>query len=112
MRDRLIELIKASSPNTIEGLAEDLLAAGCILPPCKVGDVVYHLTSEEVFDVLNCAEIYEGKVVSMAKDEDGVWLYCRYDNGLNYWYSETDIGKLIFLTREEAERALAERREG
>ena len=124
MRDRLIELVetakcewkdKVLAKEKVEYLAEyiadHLLAAGIVVPPCKVGDTVYHLTSEEVLDVLNCAEIYEGKVFSMAKDEDGVWLYCRYDNGLNYWYAERDIGKSLFLTREEAEKALAERSE-
>lgn len=120
MRERLFELIVAEIPDDIpvdclpdvDAIVDRLLAAGVIVPPCKVGDTVYHLTGEEVFDVLNCAEIYDGKVFSVSKDEDGLWLYCKYDNGLNYWYAERDIGKLLFLTREEAEKALAERREG
>jgi hypothetical protein len=123
MRDRLVELLKGATfgvnahtlvdhlkEESIEAVADHLLAKGVIVPPRKVGDTVYHLTSEEVFGVLNCVEIYEGKVFSMAKDEDGLWLYCRYDNGLKYWYSETDIGKCLFLTREEAEAEMERRK--
>lgn len=130
MRDRLIELIKQADKKCRDTeqcvncvgfgkgkecshylIADHLLAAGCILPPCKAGDMAYHLTRIDTLDELNVAEIFEGKVSSFAI-EDKVWIFCRYDNGLNFWYTERDIGKTLFLTREEAERALAERREG
>lgn len=86
--------------------AEHLLANGVIVPPCKVGDTVYHLTSVDTHAELGVIEIFEGKVCSVSKDEKDLWLFCRYDNGLNYWYTEMEIGKTVFLTREEAEQAL------
>lgn len=92
-------------------IADHLLANGVIVPPCKAGDKAYHLTSVDTLDELNVAEIFEGKV-STVSIEDKVWIFCRYDNGLNFWYTEKDIGRNLFLTREEAEKALAERSEG
>jgi hypothetical protein len=125
MRDRLIELlrnapktdtvygnIKLPEPvQTLQTIADHLLAAGVIVPPCKAGDTAYHVTSIDTLDELNVAEIFEGKVSSFSI-EDEVWIFCRYDNRLNCWYTERDIGKTLFLTKEEAEKALAERREG
>lgn len=133
MRDRLIELLEAVYKNpkvrcprsdelTCEGckydlgnqcdisaiIADYLLANGVIVPPCKSGDRACHLTSIDTLDELNVEEIFEGKVSSISI-EDKVWIFCRYDNGLNFWYTESDIGKSLFLTREEAEAALAER---
>lgn len=108
MIDRLIKLIKASSPNTIEGLAEDLLAAGVIVPPCKVGDTVYVMESE-------FTGFWECEIINMFYD--GVqWLgrlspLRKYHTvGRGYWrWEECEFGKTIFLTKEEAEHALAER---
>jgi hypothetical protein len=114
-RERLIEIL--SQPifpkigvDPAEVVADYLLDNGVIVPPCKVGDKAYHLTSVDTLDELNVAEIFEGKVSSVSI-EDKVWIFCRYDNGLNFWYTESDFGKTVFLTREEAEKALAERSE-
>lgn len=125
MRDELIKLIKASSPNTIEGLGEDLLAAGVIVLPCKVGQTIFFCTricneeGEEKFDIL------EGEVRSFSLQKEGLWMCCHYECGLIHWHLakaferlkalvergdvEQDLGKIVFLTKEEAERALAER---
>lgn len=92
----------------IECITDHLLAEGVIVRPCKAGDKAYHLTGIDTLDELNVAEIFEGKVSSVSI-EDKVWICCRYDNGLNFWYTESDIGKNLFFTREEAEKALAER---
>lgn len=120
MRDRLIELLKAADKyasgvctdydEAQEVCADFLLAEGIIVPPCKAGDKAYHLTSIDTLDELNVAEIFEGRVFTVSI-EDKLWIFCRYDNGLNYWYTERDIGKQLFFAREEAEQALAERSE-
>jgi hypothetical protein len=94
----------------VERLADYLLAEGVIVPPCKAGDKAYHLTSIDTLDELNVAEIFEGKV-STVSIEDKFWIFCRYDNGLNFWYTEKEIGRSLFFTKEEAEKALAERSE-
>lgn len=80
--------------------------------PCKVGDKAYHLTSIDTLDELNVAEIFEGKVCSISKDEKTLLIFCRYDNGLNFWYTERDIGRELFLAKEEAEQALAKMKGG
>ena len=114
MRDRLIELLEKANETvigfTIDGdigiIADHLLAEGVIVPPCKVGDTVYHITGIDTREDLDLTDIFEGKVKSISKDEKALWIYVRYDNGLTYWYEETDIGRRLFLTREEAEKAL------
>ena len=58
--------------------------------PCKVGDTVYQVDSER---------IYESTVRNIIYDTDGIA------------FDERAIGKSVFLTREEAEKALYERKE-
>lgn len=121
-RDRLIELIKKSEfygenecvdCQNIElcnkcsfhldmsKLADYLLDNGVIVPPCKVGDKVYVPSGDEGMDYV---DEYQVKC-----------FYCS-SRGINRFYIECgtmgnnfrpkDIGKTVFLTREEAERAL------
>lgn len=117
MRDRLKKLIlesdilchtcgESTDSYCAEYLTDYLIANGVIAPPCKVGDITYHLTSIETFDELNVAAIFEGKVCSISKDEKTLCIFCRYDNGLSFWYTEKDIGEKLFFVREEAEQAL------
>ena len=116
MRDRLIELLKmqqdygqkwkdfnrdhAYETITNEQIADYLLENGVIVPPCKVGDTVYVLYNKEV---------YKTKVFSMvAETEDNKWVYilkCKIFNGISM-FKKFLFGKTVFLTREEAERAL------
>ncbi len=115
MRGKLMELIDAfrelDEPNDgrtyTEHLADHLLAGGVIVLPCKVGATVF------VTDII-VGSIVECEVVVFEVDEDGV-------GGMEYRVPEeipnitsiatltTEIGKTVFLTREEAEKALAER---
>lgn len=76
--------------------------------PCRVGQKAYHLTSADTLEELEVAEIFEGKVCSFSKDEKGLWIFCRYDNGLNFWYVERDVGRKLFFDRAEAEAKLRE----
>ena len=127
MRERLIELLKTPhkaeklrqtgtaigdyEDDCIEAMVADfLLANGVIVPPCKVGQTVFFYTcvcdkeGEEKFDIL------EGEVISFSLQEEGFWAYCRYKCGLTYWHLvEQDFGKTAFLTKEEAEEALAKK---
>ncbi len=117
MKKRLTELLRGFRNPICEGLdfylsdencekiAEYLIAEGVIVPPCKAGDKAYHLTSIDTLDELNVVDIFEGKVSSVSL-EDKLWICCRYDNGLNYWYTEREIGRSLFFDKEEAEEAL------
>ena len=110
MKDRLVELLKNSRTlNTLydtewEEAAEELLANGVIVPPCKVSTNIY-------FAGLDSGECLTGVIMSFCLDAAHFWFDCKYDCGLNYWHPIEDFGTRVFLTREEAEKAL-ERRKG
>ena len=131
MRDRLIELIKDLAEDMVAKcdddcytckhgdcvgkIADRLLAEGVIVPPCKVGSDVYmpwRWQGVEGIAILTVEYIIHSEVgMCVGTDltsDDEEYLYA-YDNGEFYF---SDFGRIIFLTREEAEKALAERREG
>ena len=88
-------------------IADYLIANGVIVPPCKVGAEIFGVFDN---DDEQRKEIYEGKVICFSLDENNLlWARMRYKNGLTYWHTIDDFGKTVFLTREEAEQALAER---
>lgn len=119
MRDRLIEILdrygdaisfceRCERPaEDCEGckneqLAEFLLANGVIVPPCKVGDEVYFVCVDE-----NCEDyIDKGKVYTISQNENTLWFSVRYLSGLRYDHTSSDFGKTVFLTKQEAKRAL------
>lgn len=125
MRDRLIELLKAVDRNpqvrcpnhdkdTCEGckydlidvcdmpaiVADHLLAEGVIVPPVKVGQTVYSKKCNayvvEGIHYKNDRFMFGGNRENKEGAPQSVWF-------------ENDIGKTVFLTRGEAEKALAER---
>jgi hypothetical protein len=119
MRDRLIELLaqcdrenevltcfneRPRKRQTAEIIADHLLANGVVCPPCKVGDTVY-----EIQPIRKRVQAYEITTIKynghywwftwILKDRKGI--YGNVDG-----FSSHQIGKTLFLTREEAERAL------
>lgn len=113
MRDRLKHLIDDLGIDIIltedekQHIADYLINSGVIVPPCKVGDTLYDVT--EFVEWRDCPDIYElqDNVIYVEKTKGGDILF-SYDGV----YIDCDaIGKTIFLTREEAEKALAERSE-
>ena len=102
MRDRLIELIESArywGANTSEEIADRLISDGVIVPPCKEGETVYAIAKIECQD---CPNIIE-RDCTFRKCPLGVvekrFVLSRSMLG--------KIGKTVFLTREEAEKALA-----
>lgn len=102
MRDRLIELLKTPhkaeklrqtgtaigeyEDDCVEAMVADfLLANGVIVPPCKVGDIIYALTYDH---------------------NDYMPLKVTSRESLMRWMDEGQFGHKLFTTREEAERAL------
>lgn len=102
-RDRLIELLDGAEDlptcQTYAGFADYLLANGVIVPPCKVGDVIYHLYPIQGIVAKKVKRIQYGSYGLMIADGNGVF------------HSDV-IGKTVFLTREEAERKLRKEDEG
>lgn len=110
-RERLINLMieaKRTEPETgsfTDYLADYLLEHGVVVPPCKVGDRLYEVTGRKTVSVYKVrairAELF-GLFIEWDIVEGFVWQSL---SGIN----ADEIGKTVFLTREEAERALKER---
>jgi hypothetical protein len=103
-------------------LADYLLENGVVVLPCKVGDKLYAISENRIVEC-TCEDINLRNDVTITADFE-----CDYDcKGcpFNDWkqdfhtgeyscggeygtwfFSEKDIGKTVFLSREEAERAL------
>lgn len=82
-----------------------------IVPPCKVGDTVYVLTSDSITGF----EKSRVKRMLLTNLQDGttikIIIPCVCDDwgsAVREFYPE-DFGKTVFLTREEAEQALEEK---
>ena len=109
MRDRLIELVKDSLNKNIgkscllaENIADDLLENNIVVLPCSIGDTLHDAT-EYIYGI-PCPEIYEVESdrMTIEKDENGDYLFIYED----VYIRHKEMGKTVFLTREEAEQAL------
>ena len=120
-RERLIDLIVSadircfgSDKPYAEVYADYLLENGVIVPPCKVGDTVYKC----VFSRDGSGHIVEQTVVGFHmgefpstirnKRQEYMVIYHKTVDSLSH-INFKEIGETVFLTREEAEKALAER---
>ena len=73
--------------------------------PCKVGDVVYQVTRNFISEFrVRFVEIATCGNLFLHTDLISVIVYT------GEFFSESDIGKTVFLTREEAEKALEDNR--
>lgn len=102
-----------------EELADYLLANGVIVPPCKVGDTVYVHWS---LTLARAKKVYPVKVYALrwdtkAKDRricvEGEFEIDTYDGSYTHYYRANfgwdKVGKTLFLSREDAKIALAEK---
>lgn len=106
MRERLMALINdVVHPCHAGALADYLIENGVIVPPCKVGDTVFIIDEGDegsepyVLDVVITAYGY---------DVSGFWATINLPLGLKMsaHFGERMFGKTVFLTSEEAERAM------
>ena len=112
MRDRLIGLIKKGidkHESTIENyvhpewefVADYLLENGVIVPPCKVGDMVYEICLGK----LSGQKTIKQSKVTAIKITDKLTITLDYTTN----FYDTDIGRWLFVgnnAKEEAEQAL------
>lgn len=111
-RERLIELLNKKydhfcdqcgvnkDSHYTDNLADYLLANGVIVPPCKVGDVVYDLS----FGKINA---YIVETMNFKYTVNGI--ECEEVNGIGEHglrFDFQNIGKTIFLAKEEAEKSI------
>lgn len=107
-RERLIELMQDwGTENTdsfpFESVADYLLANGVIVPPCKVGDTVYWISSKNKIRKVEIISI----LINVSETEYGCW-------GGDYTpicFHQSDFGKTVFLAKSQAEEALKNEQE-
>lgn len=77
--------------------------------PCKAGDTVYYTSGKYYNDIIKC------RVVAIEQNEKGMiiktQLWHQLPNipllhRLDKWFGKDDFFKIVFPTREEAEKAL------
>ena len=129
-------------------IADNLLANGVIVPPCKVGDKVYHIAKCDDFHAELDGTLYDSlggigsatgyycpcelrnncpfddeeefecenqkSKLAIFEDEVNGFIIGKYEETIILLYYTGNeymhnFGKTVFLTREEAEKALAER---
>lgn len=116
MRDKLSNMIQRAvggcAKYWADVIADKLIAEGAIILPCKVGDIVYsYLHSWKHEDGIAAYQITN---ITITQNKKGEWTK-KYramevkdgktiDWQLNFAFDE--IGKEVFLTRDEAEKAL------
>ena len=81
-------------------IVDEILANGVIVPPCKVGQIVW---------LIRTGKIEETTVEKIVLKDGGLYLKLL----CNSFYETTcrSIGKTVFLTKEEAEEKLKELKE-
>lgn len=102
-RDKLIALLESSEgavywnsedKNFVEKIADYLIANGVIVPPCKVGDKIYQTDGVRIYEsTINEITFTTHHIICDTED---------------IAFNEQAIGKIVFLTREEAQKALRE----
>ena len=79
---------------------EDAEEQGLLLRlPCKVGDTLYQVNGEIGEHIVNAISIHPSKVIICTEN---------YKTGIGFSFDANRIGKRYFLTKEEAEKKLAE----
>ena len=119
MRARLIDILldgvtftdeyKYPARKQAEYVADRLLANGVIVPPCKVGTTLFFLYNTPYADKPDLTpRIYKTTDWYFEVDKAGIVINTSDIHSFNKVYDYV-LGKTVFLTREEAEKALKER---
>ena len=104
-RERLIELLMQGAFNCSRGkwravfIADFLLANGVRVPPVNENDTVYIILLNKVIPL---------NVIRINLYQKQFFYQGLHGLHLTYTFKTDDIGKTVFLTREEAENALKE----
>ena len=102
VRERLIDLLKQIKYVSVENTANILIANGVTVLPVQVGDRLYEVTGRKTISVYKVKAIRVelfGLFIEWDIVEGFVWQSL---SGIN----AGEIGKTVFLSREEAEKAL------
>ena len=120
-RERLLDLLsyfgdgyaienRRTCETRIVDIADHLLANGVIVPPCLEEQDIYIIKKNKIVMSFARTFKYHGKDIGLEveashwkRDREG-WLSLETDI-----IHETEFGKTVFLTKEEAEKVLKER---
>lgn len=116
-KERFINTIKKSLGGLLplhmaggiaERIAEALIQDGAVFPPCKVGETVYWY-NEKANKI--CQSVIEDIQIFFSKDKENnkptIFVYNYPDNmGIK------ELGDGAYLSKEEAQKALEQRRSG
>lgn len=91
---RALELLKADAEGRL------------VVLPCRIGDTVYTNTSMIGWYFRDSAKPYAAKVVFIGLNNSGGIINVEFSRGHMMQFRFDEVGKTIFLTREEAEAAL------
>lgn len=96
-------------PCAVAVQADHLLANGVVVLPCKVGDTMYRIPRSAIREY---AVVYIG----ISADPFASYVNIAWYRDVHHFETLSvrfdEIGKTVFLTREEAEEALAKRKGG
>ncbi len=104
-------------PEHIDSIIEQLLGyldaeqAGLLIDlPCKVGDCVYFITQELDIKKGSCKKVIDEYIITEIRGNkyNPLWFMASSKRCVHRDFHPTEIGKTVFLTREEAEKALEE----
>ena len=108
-RERLKGLIKQVVHEYFaEDIANILLANKCHSLPCDVGDTVYTNCRMKGWYFREKDKPYEAKIVFIGLNGVDNFMNVDFGNGHMLQFPFSEIGKIVFLTREEAEAKLKE----
>ncbi|MBR4193568.1 MAG: hypothetical protein IKO68_00175 [Oscillospiraceae bacterium] len=110
-----IKEIEGISVERMKDLAKAEAEAKLLVLPCKVGDTIYEIDLPE-YGVIVCKVIWIDYYIGPAAHIQGnemvaavsvsVEVIDGHGKGSCYAFEQSDFGKTVFLTREEAEAAL------
>lgn len=93
-----LEIVREIKENRLRELVQAETEGQLVMLPCKVGATVYGHSKAEVSE-------YKVAVISLATYN---WYLRCQNNNSDFWVTDADIGKTVFLTREEAEASMRE----
>lgn len=111
-RDKLIDLLEIekafsryrTDDQRREGIADHLLSEGVIVPPVKLGETVYRISQKHITKMRYIEKTHISRI---SIDAGGVFVFCACQPTVKCVY-----GRTVFLSREDAEKALREYQRG
>ena len=96
------------SPDEVQELAKAKAEGRLVELPCKIGDEVWFL--EKQLDIANgtCSTVISEYIVTEIRGNkyNPLWYMASSERCTHRDFHPTELGKTVFLTREEAEKAL------